>query len=80
MTTFDRTKEALQVFDATRPARDAKWDAALTNEDVYAAQAEDKQAADVVREAFAEDTREVNSRAQAFLVSPDDPWLRRLAK
>jgi len=78
MTSFHRTREALVAYDADTPRRDALWDAVQTNEDVYAAEAEDKAAADKVREAFAEDTKNVNSRDRAFLVSPNDPWLRRL--
>lgn len=78
MTDFTRTREALKVYDADTPRRDKLWNDAMTNEAVYAAQAEDKVAADKVREAFAEDTKHVNSRERAFLVSPNDPWLRRI--
>jgi hypothetical protein len=77
-TSFCRTREALEAYDADTARRDALWDAAETNEDVYAAEAEDKKAADLVREAFAEDTKNVNSRDRAFLVGPNDPWLRGL--
>jgi len=76
VTSLRRTKEALAVYDADNPRRDALWDAVQTEEDVYAAEAEDKAAADKVREAFALDTQHVNSRDRAFLVGPNDPWLR----
>lgn len=75
---FSRTQEALKTYDTDKSRRDAVWGATDTNEAVYAAQAEDKKAADKVREAFAEDTKNINSREQAFLVNPDDPWLRGL--
>lgn len=75
---FDRTREAVRVYDADKPRRNALWEAATTNEGVLAAQAEDRAAEDKVRESFALDTADVNTRSQAFLVHPDDPWLRKL--
>lgn len=36
------------------------------------------QAAQDVRRAFADDTADRNSRENAMLVNPDDPWLRTL--
>jgi hypothetical protein len=74
-----RTRSALEIYDAGKSERHAVWDAVETNEDVWACVARDKEAADLVREAFAEDTAHVNSRDRAFLIHPDDPWVRRLA-
>ena len=75
---LERTKVAVAAWDADKPRRDALWSAAMTNEAVYAAQADEKTEADKVREAFFEDTKDVNSRDHAALIHPDDPWLRRL--
>lgn len=73
-----RTKAAVAVYDADKPRRDALWEAAETAEAVFAAQAEEKVAENRVREAFALDTADRNTKSQAYLVHPDDPWLRRL--
>jgi len=77
---FARTRAALAVYDADKPRVQASWAAAQSDEDVAACQAADKEAADKVREAFALDTAEVNSREHAFLINPDDPWLRRITR
>lgn len=76
---MENTIKASKAYDEDKPRRDALWDSAATNEDVRAAVAEDERAADDVRAAFFEDTKDVNSRDRAFLVHPDDPWLRKLA-
>ena len=78
MKTFPKTLAALTVYYASKPARDAKVFATETEADFVAAQAEDKAAEDLVREAFAEETADINSRSNAFLVSPEDPWLHRV--
>ena len=75
--TLPRTRLAVAEYDAGEPARYARMMATRTNDEVWAAVAADKAAADKVREAFAEDTKEINSRDRAFLVHPCDPWLRR---
>lgn len=66
------------AYDSTKPQRDAAWLDALTNAAVWACVRRDKTAEDRVRQAFAKDTSDVNSRDRAFLVHPDDPWLRRI--
>ena len=73
-----RTQGALQTYDEDRPRRDALWDQVQTNADVERCRHEDELAADRVREAFFEDTQHVNTRDRAFLVHPNDPWLRRI--
>lgn len=75
---MERTKAALAVYDGGKSEREALLDRAESNEDVWAWVAMEKAAADLVREAFAADSAHVNSRDRAFLVHPDDPWLRRL--
>ncbi len=76
--TFKRTIAALAVYDREAADRDKAWDAATTAIDVDSATEADQVAADRVREAFALDTCQVNDRDQAFLVQPNDPWLRAL--
>jgi len=76
--TLPRTRLAVATYDAGEPARHARMMSSRTNDEVWAAVAEEKADADKVREAFAEDTKEINTRSNAFLVHPDDPWLRRI--
>lgn len=71
---------ALTEYDRTAPARQVKWDAVQTNEDVNACLAMDKEADDKVREAFYQDTKDRNSKDRAYLVSPNELWLRDAAK
>ena len=71
-----RTRVALDSYDADGPRRAAVWEDALTDEDVRAAEVEERKAADLVREAFALDTAHINNRGQAFAVNPGDTWLR----
>lgn len=71
-----RTRAALAVWDADRPDRDARWRAAGSDTDFAALIASDEAEADKVREAFAEDTKHVNSRERAFLIHPDHKYLR----
>ncbi len=78
MTDFARTRAAIAAWDAGARARYECWLAVSTKEELRAAMAREKEEADLVREAFAEDTAHVNSRDNAFLVHPDDPWLRRV--
>jgi len=77
MSRFALTRAAVIAFDADRPRRDALWDAVETEADFILAVATDREAADKVREAFAEDTKDYNSRARAFLIHPDDENIRR---
>jgi len=78
MTTFSRTQEALRVYDAGKTDREARFASASTTAELEAALSAETAAARVVSEAFAEDTRHINSRENAMLVHPDDPWLRAL--
>jgi hypothetical protein len=80
MTDFSRTRKALKKYDASKPARARRWETAATDQDVAAAVAQDKAAEDLVREAFAVDTKYINSKDRALLVRPDDPWLRGLVE
>lgn len=73
---FTRTRQALQAYDAEKPSIAALFELAMTNEEVEFAVKAEKEEADKVREAFFEDTKEVNSRDHAKLVHPNDPWLR----
>lgn len=76
MSTFLKTRAALAAYDADTPRRDALWTHEMSASDVHAAQAAELAAVNKVREAFAEDTAEINSRERAFLVHPQDSWLR----
>lgn len=80
MTDFSHTKQALRVYDAHRIVRNALWEAASVGEifDIYVAEQADKEAEDLVRQAFYEDTKEFNSKDHCKLIHPDDPWLRRV--
>lgn len=80
MSDFTRTGQALRVYDAHRIVRNALWEAAVETFDVYVAEQADKEAAELVHQAFFEDTKEFNSIERCRLVHPDDPWLRNTIK
>ena len=74
-----KTKKAIERYDVLR----AQYDQNL--EKLSCEQADRlfwlmDQAADAVREAFAEETADRNRRDQAMLVGPKDPWLRQMAE
>lgn len=74
--TLERTRIAIEAWDALRPVVDQMlWDA-RTPRDVYRALAFDRLCANFVREAFYTDTQNVNSRSRAYLVHPGDAWIR----
>lgn len=75
---FDKTREALKVWDADQGRLDNKLYNAHTNNEIWAWGADVKAAADLVRAAFYEDTKGINTWDQAKLVHPRDPWLRKL--
>ena len=75
---FARTRAAVSVYDGEKPVILKAWMNALTADELDAVHASDVASENKVREAFAADTAEVNSRDRAFLVHPDDPWLRAL--
>lgn len=77
---FQRTAAALAVYDADREARKRLWDEIDSDAGVLAAQRVDKEAADKVREAFYKDTKEYNSRTNAYLIHPDESYLRDIVK
>lgn len=72
---FSRTRQALVEFDA---ARDAVWGAIDGKSDLVAYALADKTALDKVREAFYQDTRSSNNRADCMQVGLD--FLRKTAK
>jgi hypothetical protein len=74
--TLDNTKVALARYDAGQPARDAYLDAAQTDGEVYRWMLDQKIAADEVREAFFEDTKDRNSHDNCMIV--EIAWLREL--
>jgi len=78
MDKFTCTRAAVKVYDADKPRLDALWSAAMTPAEFRHAQSEDEKAADLVREAFFQDTKDVNSRDHAKLVHPDDAFVRHL--
>lgn len=63
------TKAALDEYDRTEPKRQRMLDRARTNADVYAWQDAENEAVRKVKEAFAKDTADRNSRDRAMLVS-----------
>ncbi len=77
---FRRTSEALKAYDASKDDRAMWWHEATDLDDVRSAEEQDKHAEDLVRDAFVLDTQDVNQEAQARLIHPDDPWLRRLVE
>jgi hypothetical protein len=68
---LDRTREALAEYDHTKPDRDQKWDKIETSADVNACVAADDAALTKVREAFALDTADRNSRDNAMIATLD---------
>lgn len=67
MDRFARTREALVKYDGGEEAREACWSAIETDADLLACDRMDKAALDEVREAFALDTADCNSRDQAMI-------------
>ena len=80
MSDFARTRLAIEAYDAEKPRLENLWFYAMTTEAMEAYVVAEKAEADKVREAFFEDTKHVNSRDHAALLSPNDPWLRRLIR
>jgi len=78
MTKFARSREALKVYDQEKPIILELFAKADTQQLLTLALAADATSVAKVREAFADDTKDINRRDQALLVHPDDPWLRRL--
>lgn len=77
MTThLPKTRAAIEAYDAGEAKRAYKIIDAETEEHMGAAMAEEEAAVQLVREAFAEDTRGINPRDKAMLVHPDERWLR----
>lgn len=54
------TRKALEEYEASQAQRDAAFDAATTNDEVWAAFAADEEAADKVRRAIEADTADIN--------------------
>lgn len=77
MRTFDNTRKALIEFDAGAAERQRLWDSIESNQDVEAAVAADNAAKNKVREAFYEDTKDINSKENCMCVEVD--FMRRLA-
>ena len=73
---FPKTLIALRDYDAAAHEREELWRRIDSEEELAAAQARDKTDEDRVREAFFEEGP--NSRQNAFLIHPDDPWFRRV--
>lgn len=76
MRTFEKTRAALEVYDAGKDDRANLWQEATDADDIHYAEVQDKLAADLVRAAFLEDTKDSNSSHNANLIHPDEPWLR----
>lgn len=80
MTSFQKTREALAVYDANEGARQALWDNAADVAGLLLAEKADKEAEELVQAALYEDTSAFNCRENCALVHPNDPWLRELVK
>lgn len=68
ITAYDEVWAALQKVSVSTPKDAYRWIAI------------ERLAAMRVKEVFYTLTAQVNSRSQAYLVHPRDPWLRRLAR
>lgn len=77
-TNFDRTREAIAKFDATKAERDDAWANATTDMHCNRALAADKVALQAVQEAFYLDTQHINSRDNCLRI--DIQFMRRMAK
>lgn len=82
MSTLDltHTKAAIVTWDDSQAELDARLEANMTNEEVFAWQADVEALRLQVGQAFYEDTKDRNSPSVVALINPDDPWLRRLLK
>ena len=78
MADLSRTAAALVAYDAGKTAREELFRAVFDQSSLDTWQAAERAAEDAVRQAFWLDTQEINQRARAYLVHPDDPWLRGL--
>jgi len=78
MTTYPKTVAALEVYDKGAQEREALFDNATTDGDVYCALLMDKRAADRIRVAFADDTADRNSLENCMIV--DLAWVRQLMR
>lgn len=76
---LNRTNLTLQKYDELR-ARHNDSSGKLSNEEIEALWAAWDAAEDDVKSAFALDTSDRNQPENARLVSPNDPWLRRLVE
>ena len=68
---LDRTRAALAEYDQAKPHRDKAWDNVETSADVNACVAAEEAALTKVREAFALDTADRNSRDNAMIATLD---------
>lgn len=60
---FGSTRKALALYDASQADRDKLWNDVQSDRDVLAAEKADADALALVQEAFWEDTKAYNSRA-----------------
>lgn len=75
---FARTRAALEVYDAGEAARKKMWDEARDAKAVRLAVQKDEDDEFVVRDAFFEDTKDVNSRGHVD--AADLAFIRKCAK
>lgn len=75
--TFEHTRKALEHYDFTAPTRAMSWDYVECADDVMACEAADKEALDLVREAFYLDTHDINSKDNCMRVDID--FMRKMA-
>ena len=72
MTTFDNTRVAMAEYEKTLPARNAAWDRATTDAEIVECVKVDTAAMNKVREAYYEDTKAFNPRANCMLLAYQD--------
>ena len=68
---LDRTREALAEYDQAKPQRDKAWENVECDQDVYLLMSAEEFALKQVREAFALDTTDRNSRDNAMIATLD---------
>lgn len=69
---FDNSRAALAKYDEGQAERAGAWRRVETNEDIIKCEAMDDAAKHLVQDAYYEDTKHLNSRANCRRIHPDD--------
>lgn len=74
---LEKTRAAVKIWDEKKDTLAKRIVATTTEIEFREAWEAEAKEIDLVREAFAIDTHDINSKENAYLIHPDDSWLRR---